>query len=80
MFAKTLKGALCSLWGALLLLGTGNSYAEYPINLVKGVTDISHKVYDLHMLIFYICCAIGAVVFGVMIWSMSPSVLMGNVW
>ena len=69
MFAKTLKGALCSLWGALLLLGTGNSYADYPINLVKGVTDISHKVYDLHMLIFWICVVACVLVFAVLIYS-----------
>jgi len=69
MFAKTLKGALCSLWGALLLLGAGNSYAEYPINLVKGVTDISHRVYDLHMLIFWICVVACVLVFAVLIYS-----------
>ncbi|MGR5286058.1 cytochrome c oxidase subunit II [Vibrio maritimus] len=38
-------------------------------NLTRGVTDISNQVYDLHMLIFYICCAIAAVVFGVMFYS-----------
>ncbi|WP_086981412.1 cytochrome c oxidase subunit II [Vibrio aphrogenes] len=44
--------------------------AETPrLNLTKGVTDISGKVYDLHMLIFYICCAIAVVVFGVMFYS-----------
>jgi cytochrome c oxidase subunit 2 len=69
MFAKTLKGALCSIWGALLLLGAGNSYADYPINLVKGVTDISHKVYDLHMLIFWICVVACVLVFAVLIYS-----------
>ena len=69
MFAKTLKGALCSLWGALLLLGAGNSYAEYPINLMRGVTDISHKVYDLHMLIFWICVVACVLVFAVLIYS-----------
>jgi len=35
-----------------------------------GVTDISAKVFDLHMLIFWICVAIGVVVFGIMIYSM----------
>ena len=39
-------------------------------NLRKGVTEISREVYDLHMLIFYICCGIGTVVFGAMILSM----------
>ena len=35
-----------------------------------GVTEISGKVYHLHMTILYICCAIGLVVFGVMIYAM----------
>ncbi len=39
-------------------------------NLRKGVTEISREVYDLHMLIFYICCVIGVIVFGAMIVSM----------
>lgn len=43
---------------------------EMPLNLTKGVTDISHRVYDLHMIIFYICCVIGIIVFGAMFWSM----------
>jgi cytochrome c oxidase subunit 2 len=44
--------------------------AEMPLNMTQGVTDISGKVYDLHMIILYICCVIGLVVFGVMIYSM----------
>lgn len=43
--------------------------AEMPLNMTKGVTDISLQVYDLHMTIFYICCAIGLVVFGAMFWA-----------
>lgn len=38
-------------------------------NMPRGVTDISHQVYDLHMIIFYICCAIAFIVFGLMFWS-----------
>jgi cytochrome c oxidase subunit 2 len=38
-------------------------------NMTRGATDISHQVYDLHMAIFYICCAIGAIVFALMFWS-----------
>ncbi|WP_431313119.1 cytochrome c oxidase subunit II [Vibrio zhanjiangensis] len=45
--------------------------AEQPsLNMTQGVTGISGQVYDLHMLIFYICCAIAVVVFGVMFYSM----------
>lgn len=39
------------------------------LNLRPGVTEISRQVYDLHMLIFGICVAIGVVVFGVLFWS-----------
>jgi cytochrome c oxidase subunit II len=39
------------------------------LNLPRGVTDISRKIYDLHMEIFWICVVIGVIVFGVMIWS-----------
>jgi len=40
------------------------------LNLTQGVTEISNRVYDLHMTIFYICCVIGLLVFGTMFWSM----------
>lgn len=40
------------------------------INMTQGVTPVSANVYDLHMIIFWICVAIGAVVFGVMFYSM----------
>jgi cytochrome c oxidase subunit II len=39
------------------------------LNLPQGVTDISRKIYDLHMTIFWVCVGIGVVVFGAMIWS-----------
>ncbi len=69
MFAISLRRALCSLWGAALLLGAGNSFAEYPLNLTPGVTEISQKVYDLHMLIFWICVVVCLGVFAVLIYS-----------
>ncbi|WP_428774166.1 cytochrome c oxidase subunit II [Vibrio sp.] len=43
--------------------------ADSAINMRQGVTEISEKVYDLHMLIFYICVAIAVVVFGAMFYS-----------
>ncbi|WP_444784647.1 cytochrome c oxidase subunit II [Rheinheimera sp. NSM] len=52
----------------LLLAATANA-TDMPLNMTKGVTEISQQVYDLHMTIFWICCAIGAVVFGIMFWS-----------
>ena len=72
MFAKTLKGAFCGIWGALVLLGTGNAFAGYSdtLNLTQGVTDISHRVYDLHMLVFWICVVVCIGVFAVLIYSL----------
>lgn len=47
----------------------GVALAEYGLNMPRGVTELSRQHYDLHMLIFYICVAIGVVVFGVMFWA-----------
>lgn len=38
-------------------------------NLPSGVTSISHEEYFLHMMAFWVCVAIGVVVFGVMFYS-----------
>ena len=70
MFAKTLRRTLCGLWGAVALLGTGSSFAEWPLNLTRGVTETSNQVYDLHMLIFWICVVVCAGVFAVLIYSL----------
>jgi len=39
-------------------------------NMTPGVTEVSHQIYDLHMYVFWVCVAIGVVVFGVMFYSM----------
>jgi len=43
--------------------------ADWQLNMPEGVTFLSQKAYDLHMLIFWICVVIGVVVFGVMFYS-----------
>ena len=55
----------CSSFAADVV-DTGRS----DLNLRPGVTEISHQVYDLHMLMFYICVGIAVVVFGAMFYSM----------
>ena len=55
----------CSSYAADVV-DTGRS----DLNLRPGVTEISHQVYDLHMLMFYICVGIAVVVFGAMFYSM----------
>ena len=39
------------------------------LNMPEGVTPLSRDIHDLHMLILYICTAIGVLVFGVMFYS-----------
>ena len=51
---------------ALVAVGAGAD----ELNMRPGVTEISNSVYGLHMYIFWICVAIGVVVFGAMFWSM----------
>jgi len=43
---------------------------RWGLNMPQGVTSVSQGVYDLHMLIFWICVVIGVVVFGIMFLSM----------
>lgn len=52
-----------------LLLVAVPVHADWEVNLTRGVTAISNEIYELHMIIFWICVAIGVVVFGVMLWS-----------
>ncbi|MDA0117684.1 cytochrome c oxidase subunit II [Vibrio sp. T11.5] len=69
-----MKRIKVSLWQLSNLLFVGFvasvNAEENALNMTKGVTGISNEVYDLHMLIFYICCAIAVVVFGAMFYSM----------
>lgn len=53
-----------------LLAASNAAFAETTLNLTPGVSPISHDVYNLHMMIFWICVAIGLVVFGVMFYAM----------
>ena len=48
---------------------SGSASAAWELNLPVGVTPLSTIVYDLHMLILWICVLIGVVVFGVMFYS-----------
>jgi cytochrome c oxidase subunit 2 len=41
----------------------------YQVNMDRGVTEVGAEIYDLHMMIFLICCVIGVLVFGVMFYS-----------
>ena len=56
---------------SLLFLFAVPSQADwFALNMTRGVTDISNEVFELHMLIFWICVVIGVLVFSVMFYSM----------
>ena len=66
---KKLKAVF--LWSCIAVSAPINLFAQWDnLNMRPGVTDVSNEVFELHMLIFYICCAIGLVVFSVMFYSM----------
>ncbi len=54
---------------SLMALGQEAAQADYTLNLMQGVTKVSHDIYDLHMLILWICVFIGIGVFGTMFYS-----------
>ncbi len=65
--------------GALALLPWLHAAAAEPaarpeswnlLNMPKGVTSVSQNVYDIHMIVIWICAWIGVAVFGVMFYSM----------
>lgn len=63
--------AIAGLVGVLSAIpAMAESYTfPVPLNLPVGVTPISRDVYDLHMLIFWVCVVIAILVFGVLFYS-----------
>ncbi len=55
---------------ALAILFASSAGAEWELNMPRGVTELSAETYNLHMQVFYWCCAIAVVVFGAMIYSL----------
>lgn len=65
MKLKALFNKLVSLFVLFPLV----AQAEWGLNLRQGATEISQKVYDLHMFTLWIMVVIGIVVFGLIFWS-----------
>lgn len=67
-----LKRAMLSLVAFVSVIST-SAWAEaerWQVNMTPGVTEIGHKIYGLHMLVFWICVVAGVGVFGYLIYSM----------
>lgn len=63
------RGSAWLAGAAAAVLYTGTAVAD-ELNMTPGVTDTSQSVYELHMLIFWICVVIGVGVFGAIFWSL----------
>jgi cytochrome c oxidase subunit II len=59
-------GPVLMLMSAVALAAHGDMNA---VNMPEGVTEVSRQIFDLHMIIFWICTVIGIGVFGVMFYS-----------
>ena len=70
MIFRKLPGRLAAaLAGVLSILFVSATHADYKLNMTQGVTPISRDLYDLHMIVFWICVVIGVAVFAAMAWS-----------
>jgi cytochrome c oxidase subunit 2 len=67
MNMKKLATAIATLTVAL---ASPAAFAAWTLNMTPGITAISRRVYDLHMLMYWWCVAIAIFVFGWMIYSL----------
>jgi cytochrome c oxidase subunit 2 len=63
------KSALLLIAGSLLTLFSVAASADWGMNLRPGVTPVTQEVFELHTYVLYWVYAIGAVVTGVILWS-----------
>lgn len=64
--SSILSRSALAVLGALVV---SPAHAEWTLNMTSGVTDMAGELFDLHMLIFWICVVIGVGVFGMMLYS-----------
>jgi cytochrome c oxidase subunit II len=63
------KRTILSLGSAFLSSFIASAHAEYALNLRAPATEIASQIYNLHMLIVWVCLGIFVVVFGLMFYS-----------
>ncbi|MDB3870127.1 cytochrome c oxidase subunit II [Candidatus Thioglobus sp.] len=60
---------LAKVVASVIALTSTAVFSEYGLNMTKGVTSISRDIYDLHMMVFWVCVVIAVIVFGAMFYS-----------
>ena len=63
------SGILSAATAAVLGFAAPAAHAAWTLNMTPGITAISRRVYELHMLMYWWCVAIAVFVFGWMILS-----------
>ncbi len=66
MLSKISRATAAGLAALFTMLASHGAMAAWDLNLPVGVTPISRDVYDLHMLMLWICVIIGIIVFAAM--------------
>jgi cytochrome c oxidase subunit 2 len=69
IFNKLSRRFSAVVLGLMALLSVPVAQAEFQLNMTEGVTPISHALYGLHMLVFWVCVVIAVIVFAVMAYS-----------
>jgi len=46
------------------------AHADWQLNLPAGVTEISRQIYDLHMLVLWVCVVVGVIVFAALTYAL----------
>ena len=65
-----LAASVLSVGGLVASAAACANPVPWQLNMAPGVTSVSQRIYDLHMLGLWVCVGIGVVVFGAMIVAM----------
>jgi cytochrome c oxidase subunit 2 len=70
MMTKISRLLTAVLGSSAMLLAAPSAQAAWTLNMTPGISEMSRRIYALHMLMFWWCVGIAIVVFGFMIYSM----------
>src|SRR5258706_15238300 len=62
------SGILSAATAAVLGFAAPAAHAAWTLNMTPGITAISRRIYEMHMLMYWWCVAIAVFVFGWMIY------------
>ena len=67
--ARIATGVFAAVAGSMALADDGTPQ-RWQLNMTEGVTRTAQNAYEMHMLMLWICVAIGVIVFGAMAYAM----------